>query len=101
MPVSVIRSRPPLCRLPRGAPRPAATGPAPGPGPVPVLSRAVRSPITARQFLRPGNTVLVALENTHCLIFLPLVSLAWSPVAGCRDPELAARRAEAFTGGHL
>jgi type IV secretion system protein VirD4 len=25
-------------------------------------------------------------------------TFAWSPVAGCRDPEVAARRAEAFTG---
>jgi len=32
------------------------------------------------------------------LIFLPRISPAWSPVAGCRDPEVAARRAEAFVG---
>jgi type IV secretion system protein VirD4 len=39
----------------------------------------------------------VAVFNPQRVSDLPS-SFAWSPVAGCRDPEVAARRAEAFTG---
>jgi hypothetical protein len=39
----------------------------------------------------------VAVFNPQRVSDLPS-TFAWSPVAGCRDPEVAARRAEAFTG---
>jgi type IV secretion system protein VirD4 len=39
----------------------------------------------------------VAVFNPQAVSDLPS-TFAWSPVAGCRDPEVAARRAEAFTG---
>jgi type IV secretion system protein VirD4 len=39
----------------------------------------------------------VAVFNPQQVSDLPS-TFAWSPVAGCRDPEVAARRAEAFTG---
>jgi hypothetical protein len=39
----------------------------------------------------------VAIFNPQRVSDLPS-TFAWSPVAGCRDPEVAARRAEAFTG---
>ncbi len=39
----------------------------------------------------------IAIFNPQRVSDLPS-TFAWSPVAGCRDPEVAARRAEAFTG---
>ena len=39
----------------------------------------------------------IAVFNPQRVSDLPS-TFAWSPVAGCRDPEVAARRAEAFTG---
>jgi type IV secretory pathway TraG/TraD family ATPase VirD4 len=39
----------------------------------------------------------IAVFNPQRVGDLPS-TFAWSPVAGCRDPEVAARRAEAFTG---
>jgi type IV secretion system protein VirD4 len=39
----------------------------------------------------------IAVFNPQCVSDLPS-TFAWSPVTGCRDPEVAARRAEAFTG---
>jgi type IV secretion system protein VirD4 len=39
----------------------------------------------------------IAVFNPQQVSDLPS-TFAWSPVAGCRDPEVAARRAEAFTG---
>jgi hypothetical protein len=39
----------------------------------------------------------IAVFNPQHVSDLPS-TFAWSPVAGCRDPEVAARRAEAFTG---
>jgi hypothetical protein len=39
----------------------------------------------------------VAVFNPQRVSDLPS-TFAWSPVDGCRDPEVAARRAEAFTG---
>ena len=39
----------------------------------------------------------IAVFNPQRVSDLPS-TFAWSPVVGCRDPEVAARRAEAFTG---
>src|SRR5262249_884667 len=39
----------------------------------------------------------IAVFNPQRVSDLPS-TFAWSPVIGCRDPEVAARRAEAFTG---
>jgi len=39
----------------------------------------------------------IAVFNPQRVSDLPS-TFAWSPVTGCRDPEVAARRAEAFTG---
>jgi type IV secretion system protein VirD4 len=39
----------------------------------------------------------IAVFNPQQVADLPS-TFAWSPVTGCRDPEVAARRAEAFTG---
>jgi type IV secretion system protein VirD4 len=44
-----------------------------------------------------GQRGPIAVFNPQRVSDLPS-SFAWSPVAGCRDPEVAARRAEAFTG---
>src|SRR5215467_11283699 len=48
--------------------------------------------------LAPATRSSLRWKYTHCLIFLRRISLAWSPVAGCRNTEVAARRDEAVTG---
>jgi type IV secretory pathway TraG/TraD family ATPase VirD4 len=63
----------------------------------PVVATSVKSDIYE---LTSGIRALrgpVAVFNPQRVSDLPS-TFAWSPVAGCADPEVAARRAEAFTG---
>lgn len=63
----------------------------------PVVATSVKSDIyELTSGIRAGRGP-VAVFNPQQVSDLPS-TFAWSPVAGCADPEVAARRAEAFTG---
>jgi hypothetical protein len=63
----------------------------------PVVATSVKSDIyELTSGIRAGRGP-VAVFNPQRVSDLPS-TFAWSPVAGCADPEVAARRAEAFTG---
>jgi hypothetical protein len=63
----------------------------------PVVATSVKSDIyELTSGIRAGRGP-VAVFNPQAVSHLPS-TFAWSPVAGCADPEVAARRAEAFTG---
>ena len=63
----------------------------------PVVATSVKSDIYELTSGLRAQRGPVAVFNPQRVADLPS-SFAWSPVAGCRDPEVAARRAEAFTG---
>jgi hypothetical protein len=63
----------------------------------PVVATSVKSDIyELTSGIRAGRGP-IAVFNPQAVSDLPS-TFAWSPVAGCADPEVAARRAEAFTG---
>ncbi|MBV9093866.1 MAG: type IV secretory system conjugative DNA transfer family protein [Streptosporangiaceae bacterium] len=65
--------------------------------PGPVVATSVKADIyELTSGIRAGHGP-VAVFNPQRVSDLPS-TFAWSPVAGCADPEVAARRAEAFTG---
>jgi len=63
----------------------------------PVVATSVKSDIYELTSGIRAQRGPVAVFNPQQVSDLPS-TFAWSPVAGCRDPEVAARRAEAFTG---
>jgi hypothetical protein len=63
----------------------------------PVVATSVKSDIYELTSGIRADCGPVAVFNPQRVSNLPS-TFAWSPVAGCRDPEVAARRAEAFTG---
>jgi type IV secretion system protein VirD4 len=63
----------------------------------PAVATSVKSDIYELTSGIRGQRGPVAVFNPQRVSDLPS-TFAWSPVAGCRDPEVAARRAEAFTG---
>jgi type IV secretory pathway TraG/TraD family ATPase VirD4 len=63
----------------------------------PVVATSVKSDIYELTSGIRADRGPVAVFNPQRVSDLPS-TFAWSPVAGCRDPEVAARRAEAFTG---
>jgi hypothetical protein len=63
----------------------------------PVVATSVKSDIYELTSGIRADQGPVAVFNPQAVSDLPS-TFAWSPVTGCRDPEVAARRAEAFTG---
>jgi hypothetical protein len=63
----------------------------------PVVATSVKSDIYELTSGIRAHRGPVAVFNPQRVSNLPS-TFAWSPVTGCRDPEVAARRAEAFTG---
>ena len=63
----------------------------------PVVATSVKSDIYELTSGIRAQCGPVEVFNPQRVSDLPS-TFAWSPVAGCRDPEVAARRAEAFTG---
>jgi len=63
----------------------------------PVVATSVKSDIYELTSGLRAHHGPVAVFNPQAVSDLPS-TFAWSPVAGCADPEVAARRAEAFTG---
>ena len=63
----------------------------------PVVATSVKSDIYELTSGIRAGCGPVAVFNPQRVSDLPS-TFAWSPVAGCRNPEVAARRAEAFTG---
>jgi type IV secretion system protein VirD4 len=63
----------------------------------PVVATSVKSDIYELTSGIRSDRGPVAVFNPQRVSDLPS-TFAWSPVAGCRNPEVAARRAEAFTG---
>jgi type IV secretion system protein VirD4 len=63
----------------------------------PVVATSVKSDIYELTSGIRSQTGPVEVFNPQRVSDLPS-TFSWSPVAGCRDPEVAARRAEAFTG---
>ncbi len=63
----------------------------------PVVATSVKSDIYELTSGIRAQRGPIAVFNPQHVSDLPS-TFAWSPVAGCRDPEVAARRAEAFTG---
>jgi hypothetical protein len=63
----------------------------------PVVATSVKSDIYELTSGIRGQRGPIEVFNPQQVSDLPS-TFAWSPVAGCRDPEVAARRAEAFTG---
>jgi type IV secretory pathway TraG/TraD family ATPase VirD4 len=63
----------------------------------PVVATSVKSDIYELTSGIRAQCGPVAVFNPQRVSDLPS-TFAWSPVAGCADPEVAARRAEAFTG---
>jgi type IV secretion system protein VirD4 len=63
----------------------------------PVVATSVKSDIYQLTSGIRSDRGPVAVFNPQRVSDLPS-TFAWSPVTGCRDPEVAARRAEAFTG---
>jgi type IV secretion system protein VirD4 len=63
----------------------------------PVVATSVKSDIYELTSGIRAQRGPIAVFNPQRVSDLPS-TFAWSPVAGCRNPEVAARRAEAFTG---
>jgi len=63
----------------------------------PVVATSVKSDIYELTSGIRSQCGPIAVFNPQRVSDLPS-TFAWSPVTGCRDPEVAARRAEAFTG---
>jgi hypothetical protein len=63
----------------------------------PVVATSVKSDIYQLTSGIRSRRGPIAVFNPQRVSDLPS-TFAWSPVTGCRDPEVAARRAEAFTG---
>jgi hypothetical protein len=63
----------------------------------PVVATSVKSDIYELTSGIRAQRGPIAVFNPQAVSDLPS-TFAWSPVTGCADPEVAARRAEAFTG---